>query len=412
MCSKKAWPAVTGSRWVCESLDATHSKHFQAQPMLQPFQHLRCALRAMRRSCIVRVGALTALALMPVLAQTVPPTTSFPKESTPMSWKTECIGRVLIDMPTDRPRSWSNEFDDAEVRRLQRPLNLSQFWAGVETVRDQYARQSHRMGSSRLGHYERVDARKVAFVMGYRSDASFFGPFMWRFMHMDDQHAYELKQSLSTGNTPPTPALFKPYVDQYSAVLSRIKPLRDGEIPSSEGLCIDGAVVSGDTGRNAKGALMVEIASGTYLGLGYRENLFKVAIGSAFEELKRDQDRADFALTLRNEPLGYKEFKVLRRQEHTLAGLRGQEFITRTTLNNGHLYYSLHWGVKGAEGDLLTPRISIDMSTPDTASNAEGKAYAPLPSEAELIRLWDLALATFRLRPGALPAGQVLRAVN
>ena len=81
-----------------------------------------------------------------------------------MSWKTECIGRVLIDMPTDRPRSWSNEFDDAVVRRLQRPLSLSQFWTGVETVRDQYAKQTHREHTSRLGHYERMNSNKGASI--------------------------------------------------------------------------------------------------------------------------------------------------------------------------------------------------------------------------------------------------------
>jgi hypothetical protein len=201
-------------------------------------------------------------------------------------------------------------------------------------------------------------------------------------------------------------------VDRYTPVLSRLRPLKEGEIPSGEGLCIDGAIVSGDTGRNAKASLLVEIAEGSELGVGYRENLHQVAIASGFEELKRDEDRAEFALTLHKEPLGYKAFKVLRRQERTLAGLRGQEYITRTTLNNGHTYYSMYWGIKGAEGDVLTPRISIGLNTPDTAKSVAGRAYATLPPEAELIALWDSVLATFRLRPGALPAGQVLRAVN
>ena len=380
--------------------------------MLHPFQHLRCALRAMRRSFIVRVGALTAIALMPVLAQTVPPHNTFPKESTPMSWKTECIGRVLIDMPTDRMRSWSAQFDHAHVRRLQRPLSLAQFWAGVEVVRDGYAKQKHDEHTSRLGHYERMDARKAAMVVGYQSDASFFAPVMWRFVHLDEQHAYEFKQTLSTGDKAPSPELFKPYVDQYTPVLSSIKPLRDGEIPSGEGLCIDGALVGGDTGRNAASALNVEISKGTLLGASYLENNQGTFMESSFNELKRDQERADFALTLRSEPLGYKEFKVLRRQERTLAGLRGQEFITRTTLNNGHVYYSMAWGTKGADGDASTPQISAGLNTPKDTVNSKGQPYTPVPPEAQLIALWDGALATLRIRPGALPAGQVLRSVN
>jgi hypothetical protein len=284
-----------------------------------------------------------------------------------MSWKTECIGRVLIDMPTDRARSWSAQFDHAHVRRLQRPLSLTQFWQGVEAVRDGYAKQKHDEHTSRLGHYERMDARKVAMVMGYQSDASFFAPVMWRFVHQDEQHAYEFKQTLSTGDKAPSPELFKPYIDQYTPVLTRIKPLRDGEIPSGEGLCIDGALVGGGTGWNAASSQTMEIAKGTYLSAGYRENLYQVAISSSFETLGRDQERADFALTLRNDPLSYKEFKVLRRQERTLAGLRGQEFITRTTLNSGHVYYTMLWSVKGGLESVSTPRIVVGLDTPDTA---------------------------------------------
>jgi hypothetical protein len=200
-------------------------------------------------------------------------------------------------------------------------------------------------------------------------------------------------------------------VDRYTPVLSRLRPLKEGEIPSGEGLCIDGAIVSGDTGRNAKAGLNVEIARGTNLGLGYLENNYQVAMYSGFDVLKRDQDRAEVGLTFRNEPEGYKEFKVLRRQERTLAGLRGQEFITRTTLNNGLVHYSMRWGTKGGAG-LLEPTLSVFMDTPDTAKAPDGSAYTPVPPEAQLIALWDGVLATLRLRPGALPAGQVLRAVN
>ena len=330
-----------------------------------------------------------------------------------MSWKTECIGRVLIDMPTDRPRSWSAQIDAATVRRLQRPLSGAQFWAGVETVRDQYARQKHDEHSSRLGHYERMDARKVAIVIGYDNDASLWGPNLWRFVHLDDQHAYEFKiGSLPIRGTQPSPALFKPYIDQYTPVLTRIKPLRDGEIPSGEGLCIDGALVGGGTGRNAKASLIVEIAGGTYLGLGYRENLDRVSLSSSFEDLELDRKQAELGLTFPSEPTALKEFKVLRRQERTLAGLRGQEFITRTTLNNGHVYYSMAWGTKGADGDALTPQISVGLNTPKDTVNSKGQPYTPVPPEAQLIALWDGALATLRIRPGALPAGQVLRSVN
>ena len=34
-----------------------------------------------------------------------------------MSWKTHCVGRVMMAMPEDRKLTWSADFDDAEVKR-------------------------------------------------------------------------------------------------------------------------------------------------------------------------------------------------------------------------------------------------------------------------------------------------------
>jgi hypothetical protein len=67
--------------------------------------------------------------------------------------------------------------------------------------------------------------------------------------------------------------------------------------------------------------------------------------------------------------------------------------------------------IKGGLG-VTEPSLSIHMNTPDTAKAPDGTAYTPVPPEAQLIALWEGALATLRIRPGALPAGQVLRAVN
>jgi len=395
-------------------------------PLHHRLQRFMAQLRFSGHACI-QLGVAVLVALPLVLgvvsaspigahaqARPIHPPASFSKDAPAMSWKTECIGRVLMDMPTDRPRTWSAQVDVATVRRLQRPLSLAQFWSGVETVRDQYAQQTHREHTSRLGHYERIDTHKSAIVIGYPSPNSLAGAWMWRFVHLDDQHAYEFKtEAIGTRGATPSPELFKPYVDLYTPVLSRLKPLQDGEIPSAEGLCIEGALVSGDTGRNAKAALRSEIATGTYLGISYRENLYRVALSSSFEDLEMDRKKAEFGLTFPNESTAFKEFKVLRRQDRTLGGLHGQEFITRTTLNNGHTYYSMAWGTKGAEDGLLTPSISVHLNTPKDINNSPGRPpYATLPPERELIALWDGVLASFKLRPGALPAGQVLRAVN
>ena len=112
-------------------------------------------------------------------------------------------------------------------------------------------------------------------------------------------------------------------------------------------------------------------------------------------------------------PEGFREFTVLRKRDRTLAGLAGQEFITRTTSNVGHTVYRMQWTIKGAlDGGVWKPNIVVHLNTPPTAADGDGKPYTKLPPEAELIQLWDYALSTFRWRAGALPDGQQIQVVN
>jgi len=159
--------------------------------------------------------------------------------------------------------------------------------------------------------------------------------------------------------------------------------------------------------------LSVEIAFGTNLSLSYRENNYQVEIRSPFEELALDESQAK-KMAVYDDPRAVREFKILRRQERTLAGIAGQEFIAKTTLKNDHFYYNFRWGVKGSnDGGVLQPRMTILLQTPEYSNASPGEPpYTKLPPEPELIKLWEFALATFKWRPGALPDGQNIKAVN
>ncbi len=328
-----------------------------------------------------------------------------------MSWKAHCVGRVMMSLPEDRPLTWSTDFDFAEVKRIP-SLSEQQFWDGVEVVRQRHLAQKHEKTPTRLAHFEKVGSN-AAFVFYYDNEASFIGPILERFVYLDRDHAYEMHTGgVSTANVAPTPDLFRPFVEKYSSILSRIHPLAPGKFPSRDGLCIDSAVVSGETGRNAKAGLISEIAYGTELVVSYRENLYKVSIYNGYEDIKYDENRAKIML-VDGGPEDFKDFKVLQKRDRTLAGLAGQETVARTTLNNGHTYYSMQWTIKGAlDGGVLKPGIVVHLNTPQTATDTTGKPYDKLPPESELLKLWDYALSTFQWRSGALPDGQQIQAVN
>ena len=328
-----------------------------------------------------------------------------------MHWKNYCVGRVMMRMPEERKLTWVDAFDTAEVNRLP-PMTEQQFWDGVETVRKRYLAQTHDDVPTRLAHFEKVGTN-AAFIFYYDNAETLWGPVLTRFVYLDKDHAYEMNTgSLGTKGQSPTPALFQPYVQLYAPVLERIHPLQADQIPSRDGLCIDGAVVSGETGKNSSVGLISEIAFGTRLVVAYVENNYKVALYSGYEDLKYDEERAAFMLR-NKDPDGFNEFTVLRKRDRMLAGLAGQEFVTRTTLNSGHTYYRMMWTIKGAlDGGVLKPTIAVHLNTPRSDVDSNGKPYAKLPPEGDLLKLWDYALSTFQWRNGALPGGQNIQVVN
>ena len=328
-----------------------------------------------------------------------------------MSWKNHCVGRVMMSLPEDRPLTWSTDFDFAEVKRIP-SLSEQQFWDGVEVVRKRYLNQSHKKAGSRLAQFAKIGTN-AAFVAYYDNDVSLWGPNLERYVYLDKDHAYEMRTGeLNTPNVLPTPDIFKSDFEKYTPILSRIHPLAPGQFPNRDGFCVDSAVVSGETGRNASAGLISEIAFGTRLVVSHRENLYKVAIYNGYEDIKYDEDRAKQMLDYAA-PDGFKDFKVLRKRDRTLAGFPGQETVARTTLNNGHIYYSMQWTIKGElDGGVLKPGIVVHLNTPQTATDTKGKPYDKLPPEPELLKLWDYALSTFQWRAGALPDGQQIQAVN
>ncbi len=323
-----------------------------------------------------------------------------------MSWCTQAVGRLLIDLPRGRPQRWIQSFDAAAVRRLHRPMAQATFWVGVEGVRAHYAGRPHRQHDSCLAHHERHEAESEAVVIGYASPHSFWAPELWRFVHRGAQHAYEWKvTALDTENQPPSPELWGPHLRASQAVLAGLQPLPEGELPRTEGLCLDGACIAGDTGPNAQVALTVEIAPGTHLGVGYQENRRGCILNTAAQLLQAEQVRAEAAQAQAQDGQGLRDFALLRWRECPLGGLTAQEFITRSRWGDGHVQYRFMAWVSGGLDSLLTPTLAVHLTTPARP----GQALADLPPESDLLALWDSVLPSVQQRPHALPGNQRLR---
>jgi len=179
--------------------------------------------------CIVSVNVHA------ITSATPPPSVPFEK-SEAMSWKTEYVGRVQMNFPVNRTRSWSNAFDMAVVKRLPE-MTPEVFWQGVDVVRQRYEKLKHRKHTSRLAHYEKAGSN-AAFVIFYDNEVSLAAANLDRYVRLDETHAYQFKGMLPTDSTDqPSPSLFKPFVAQYTPIFSRIHPLKEGQAPNRPRCC-------------------------------------------------------------------------------------------------------------------------------------------------------------------------------
>lgn len=300
-----------------------------------------------------------------------------------------CIGRLIIDVPQRGTQTWTANFDLAEVTRLNETGEQA-FWALVEARKNELESQKHNTQPNLLVRYQRYEPNAAA-ILYYPFAAAKSGYAMERYLWLTT-HGYKFAIKgieKEKGNN----------LDQFSKVFQALTENKQSVPKTAKGFCIDGAAVTGDVGKiDANFSIEIRGWKRTSLNIGVSEFYPPPDEPmSAFKSLEDQQNGYRDALLrspkVLQEPLYITEFAVLRKREHVIAGIAGQEAVWRTEHVNGGVHYAFEWQSLEQNGSPLHPALTIVL-----LAGYEGYPEDKPPPQKDLLALWDAVIESARLR--------------
>lgn len=320
--------------------------------------------------------------------------------------QTYCVGRLLVDLPKQATFSWTQDIGEAKISRLDAPIQVGAsplkadqaFWAMVEKRKQELQSLPHQSGKGRLGEYRRIDDKIVMFLFRgdqFQDDIYDAESYLWL-----DHWGYQMVTGAHFDQEA------REIVPTLADIFHHFTPIDNRTPPKQAGFCIDGALVTGEVGRISAGpTLYMTGMKGVSISVNALENVppladpaFNSAYGYLENEEREIRQTRESVPAWSSDPSAPKEFTVLRKREHTLNGLPGQEVIYRKVFNNGKREYQFMWRDSAPQNGRM-PKGVIQISFDDQPDSNQ-PPYPP-PPEDQMFALWDAVLNSVRPRPGA-----------
>ena len=181
---------------------------------------------------------------------------------------------------------------------------------------------------------------------------------------------------------------------------SQVRARPNDVIPTEPGYCFDGGIMVG-------GSRFYESAQVYYERPDTPGSVvFAIEMRPTHDlDKTRLLDRVPFLLQMMGNLLNHT--KTLRRRDRPLAGLDGQEMLTRLDVDGITAYYFI-WeaqGKRSKEHDLestLHPNTHIELRIGGEPNKHSHKRESTEVSEEEALALWDAMLNSLHVRPGAI----------
>ncbi|MGY0653068.1 T6SS immunity protein Tli4 family protein [Luteimonas sp. A537] len=301
--------------------------------------------------------------------------------------RTHCLGRYLIDLPSDARVNAKFVFADADATTIK-GVDVKGFHEQVDG-REKHLRQAaHRQHESLFVGRDKFDDNHVAL-------ASWPGAHSTRVIHYD-MFGYQPTRSVLyhlTGQGNATDRARSLASRYQKDLLTQSLRFRDpAEVPVEPGFCID-------TGFIARSKLNSEKVTADV-----RLNEYP-SVTITFMSYVTGKPDAELLTRASSIPPGYEEIaarmKTLRRSQLDLGMAKGQELLIRGD-GDGKTSYEFLWESQGRANSLEFPFLSLQLST-TAKSDADGEIInAPFESDEQAIAVWEMLLGTLRLRPGAV----------
>ena len=306
--------------------------------------------------------------------------------------KTTCIGRFLIDMPTEtefeitRPRISGLDISSIDESEADFQVRLVQREALLRATPD-------RLGGN--GNVESISEVKTdngvvgkIFVHGRKvtegTQARGFEIERYRYEGVAIEalvHGKGMSFDISASDYDPAK------VENLAKLVAKLVPNPDNQVPTGPGFCIDRAWFRDPLTAHQGEQLIM------YAGFPNHPDMDLMLILAAGNKpdkqtlLQRDAEvHAGMSLS--------EKLRVsnLRAKPRTIDGLTGDELVTRVHEYNDAIVFGFRWEVNGTEEDVFIPHLSLSMNT--------GKGnHVPVPSSLTQdggLALWDKILSSVR----------------
>jgi hypothetical protein len=310
--------------------------------------------------------------------------------------QTVCVGRFLIDVPSDaqvsfRPAflaGWSlnSDLEETDTDFVERLSATEQKHKTAKNERDGPSLESVKTIDTG-GAFGKIFVYGRAWVYGFengkRVDSTFVAvDASVRIKGVSFDFAREIGDEAD--------------VKRLVQFISQLQPRPDNSIPSDSGFCFDGGLLRDPltAAQNErvgvfiglKGHPDVAIAANTMAGLKHERSL-----------LQRDEEN-----TVKQSNLG--NFRTLRRGPRAINGVPGEEVLDVIIEPNGTRGQSLMWESLPKQDSVYLPYFVLEMNT---GHGQPGNPINSSLSDARALALWERISASLRLRPTSLQSTAV-----
>lgn len=321
-----------------------------------------------------------------------------PKEVARMSkhMKTVCVGRFLIDVPSDAVVTLSSAQVD-HFRITNHGHETDEQFADRLALREREINGKTNQSGAR--NMERVDE---VYHDGVDGKVFVFGRSATHVYHGEKKVVYSGVEVNGYAHVNGTTLSF--ISDDYNPeksgnlarLLEQVQPLARGTIPTEPGFCLDGAFLrdplTADQGERI--VMFAGLPGHADLGIAL-STVAGTTPGPGLLERNRENRAGPYAfLNLLT--------STLLEGQRTINGMEGDEFAFKARERNFTTGYAFDWEAQGTETDVLHPFVSLELQT-GISPHAGGEPVQSTLSEASLGDLWRRMSASLRLRPVTQP---------
>jgi hypothetical protein len=182
-------------------------------------------------------------------------------------------------------------------------------------------------------------------------------------------------------------------ISNETNMYQRIEARDSLTVPTEAGFCFDGGLINGEQKFYEFATAYYEhptIPGGAIFGIEMRPNV---------PSDDKPLDRVPKLMQMMGNLASHA--RTLRRGDRPLAGLDGQEMLTKIDADGVTAYYFI-WEARGEPESVIHPNTHIELRLGGEPNKRTNNRESTSLSEEDALTLWDSILNSFQLRPGLI----------